>query len=81
MCNEELENVKKEPMSFQELRQRLKHIAGLCWGLSIDLANEIQLREEITSENARLQAVNDGLQREVQRLSKELYQRNYRRKK
>lgn len=34
-----------EPLKFPELRERLKHIAGLCWGLSIDLQNEIELRE------------------------------------
>lgn len=71
----------RKPLSFEELRYRLKHIAGLCWGLSIDLANEIQLREETASENARLQAENDGLQKEVQRLSKELYFKNYHSKK
>lgn len=42
------------PMTFQELRERLKHIAVLCTGLSIDLANEIQMREDLTEENERL---------------------------
>ncbi len=41
------------PLSFEELRARLKHIAGLCWGLSIDLANEIQLRKETESKIAK----------------------------
>lgn len=61
--NEEL----NQPMTFEILRQRLKHIAVLCWGLSIDLANEIQLREETVIER-------DNLRREVKRLAGEIYQ-------
>ncbi len=64
--NEEL----NQPMTFVILRQRLKHIAVLCWSLSIDLANEIQLREEAISER-------DNLRREVKRLSSEIYQLKY----
>ena len=41
-------------MSFAELRERLKHIAGLCAGLSIDLSNEIQTRDNLIAENKRL---------------------------
>ena len=48
------EEEKREPMTFEELRKRLKHIAVLCWGLSIDLANEIQLRELLLEENKDL---------------------------
>lgn len=36
-----------QPLKFPELRERLKHIASLCWGLSIDLQNEIELRETL----------------------------------
>lgn len=53
--------VTREPMTFEELRGRLKHIAGLCYGLSIDLANEIELREKLQKENAALRAANKGL--------------------
>lgn len=42
-------------MTVKEIRERLKHIAGLCYGLSADL----QYLEE---ENARLKADNAGLQ-------------------
>lgn len=42
------------PMTFAELRERLKHIAVCCIGLSIDLANEIQTRETLAAENKRL---------------------------
>lgn len=42
------------PMTFAELRERLKHIAVLCIGLSIDLSNEIQTRDNLTAENERL---------------------------
>jgi hypothetical protein len=41
-------------MTFAELRERLKHIAVLCIGLSIDLANEIQIRDNLTAENKQL---------------------------
>lgn len=37
--------IHRQPLKFPELRERLKHIASLCWGLSIDLQNEIELRE------------------------------------
>ena len=47
---------KSKPMNFQQLRERLKHIAGLCWGLSIDLQNEIEYREELEKEVKRLRA-------------------------
>ena len=42
------------PMTLAELRERLKHIAVCCSGLSIDLANEITLREQLTAENEQL---------------------------
>lgn len=40
-------DIHSEPLKYQELRQRLKHIASLCWGLSIDLQNEIEYRETL----------------------------------
>ncbi len=42
------------PMTLAELRERLKHIAVCCSGLSIDLANEITLREQLAAENEQL---------------------------
>ncbi len=39
--------IHRQPLKFPELRERLKHIASLCWGLSIDLQNEIELRETL----------------------------------
>ncbi|MDE7305944.1 MAG: hypothetical protein K2N33_00990 [Clostridia bacterium] len=66
-----------EPMTFVELRKRLKHIEILCCSLSIDLANEIQLREKTVNECAMLRAENDGLQKETQRLSSKLYHKDY----
>lgn len=41
-------------MTVKEIRERLKHIAGLCYGLSADL-------QYLEIENARLKADNDGL--------------------
>ena len=48
----------KEPelLTFDDLRQRLKSIATLCIGLSIDLNNEIQLRDELIAEIDRLRS-------------------------
>lgn len=42
-------------MTIQELRERLKHIAGLCYGLSSDLSNAYK-------ENMRLKEENEGIQ-------------------
>lgn len=46
----------RKPMTVKELQQRLKHIAGLCWGLSIDLNNEIERNERQAAEIKNLQA-------------------------
>ncbi len=49
---EEITNqISKEPLNLQELRNRLKHIAGLCWGLSIDITNELEERDNLKIEN------------------------------
>ena len=45
-----------EPMTLEELKNRLKHIATLCWGLSIDLTKEITERERLRKENKELRA-------------------------
>jgi len=50
----EAKDVKSKPLTIEELRQRLKHIAGLCWGLSVDLANELEEREKLKFENKKL---------------------------
>lgn len=42
------------PMTLEELRGRLKHIATLCIGLSIDLSNEIELRQRLEKETEKL---------------------------
>ena len=70
----EEENVKNKPMTFKDLRQRLKHIAGLCWGLSIDLQNEIELNNQLKTDNEALKAENKVL-------NHRLRCRNYHRKK
>mgnify|MGYP006990136712 CR=1 FL=1 len=55
----------RRPLSLEQLRQRLKHIAGLCWGLSIDIHNEIERNEALKSENKRLQDEINGLRAEL----------------
>lgn len=42
------------PMTLAELRERLKYIAVLVMGLSIDLNGEIALRERLEVENKEL---------------------------
>lgn len=44
-------SIDRTPLTLEELRQRLKHIAGLCWGLSIDIANELEERDNLKTEN------------------------------
>lgn len=58
----------RRPLSLEQLRQRLKHIAGLCWGLSIDIHNEIERNEALKSENKRLQDEINGLRAELKLL-------------
>jgi len=45
-----------QPMTVEELRNRLKHIATLCWGLSIDLSKEMAEHERVRKENEELRA-------------------------
>ena len=59
---------KSKPMNFQQLRERLKHIAGFCWGLSIDLANEIERRDNLLAECDRLKNENTALLNEIREL-------------
>lgn len=44
----------RNPLTVEELRNRLKHIATLCWGLSIDLSTEMSECERVRKENAKL---------------------------
>ncbi len=55
----------RAPLTLEQLRQRLKHIAGLCWGLSIDIYNEIERNEALKNENKRLQDEINGLRAEL----------------
>lgn len=72
---------KREPMTFESLRGRLKEIAGLCWGLSIDLANEIEEREKVVSECDALKQELEGLRRECSRYAKATGNYKYKRRK
>ena len=49
--DEIVNQISKEPLTLEELRNRLKHIAGLCWGLSIDISNELKERDNLKIEN------------------------------
>ena len=55
----------RAPLTLEQLRQRLKHIAGLCWGLSIDINNEFARNEALQKENKRLQDEINGLRAEL----------------
>lgn len=48
-------------MSVVELRERLKHIAGLCYGLSSDLSLLTERNAELLAENETLKAERDRL--------------------
>lgn len=43
-------------MTVKEIREQLKHIAGLCYGLSADLSS-------LSAENASLKIENEGLEK------------------
>lgn len=55
----------RAPLTLEQLRQRLKHIAVLCWGLSIDINNEFARNEALQKENKRLQDEINGLRAEL----------------
>lgn len=65
------------PLTMVELRQRLKHIASLCWGLSIDLQNEFDYRNRLVSENNRLTSENSNLLEENKKLTAIVYNRKH----
>ena len=49
--DEIVNQIPKEPLTLAELQARFKHIAGLCWGLSIDITNELEERDNLKIEN------------------------------
>lgn len=52
-------------MTVKEIRERLKHIAGLCYGLSADLSS-------LAAENARLKGDNNGLEKSLKECQQRL---------
>ena len=69
------------PLTLEQLRQRLKHIAGLCWGLSIDINNECTRNEALQKENNRLQDEITGLRAELKLVRSREHCREYQRKR
>lgn len=65
-------NGNRAPLTIKELRARLKHIAGLCWGLSIDLTNEIERNAAIIAEFDQQEAENAELRKQLEAARKEL---------
>lgn len=66
------DEISRPPLTLKELRERVKHIAGLCWGLSIDLQNEIERNAAITAEFKRLEAENAEINGQLSEALKEL---------
>ncbi len=65
--------IHSKPLTFKQLSERLKHIAGLCWGLSIDLQNEIKYRHALEAERERLEDENKALRAELRELSQKAH--------
>lgn len=65
-------NGNRAPLTIKELQARLKHIAGLCWGLSIDLTNEIESKAAIIAEFDQQEAANAELRKQLEAARKEL---------
>lgn len=65
-------NGNRAPLTIKELQARLKHIAGLCWGLSIDLTNEIESKAAIIAEFDKQEAENAELRKQLETARKEL---------
>lgn len=66
------EEIHRPPLTVKELRQRLKHIAGLCWGLSIDLNNEIERNAAIIAEFEQQETENAELKTQLEAAQNEL---------
>lgn len=85
---------KIKPIKLEELREHLKHIACLCWGLSIDIESsrkELQKVDGLNAENKRLKGIIENLNVQFKQLKTEYekerkaiynrqYGREYRRK-
>lgn len=71
----------RAPLTLAQLRERLKHIAGLCWGLSIDINNECARNEALQKENKRLQDEITGLRAELKLVRSREHCREYQRKR
>lgn len=69
------------PLTLAQLRERLKHIAGLCWGLSIDVNNECARNETLQKENKRLQDEITSLRAELKLVRSREHCREYQRKR
>lgn len=65
-------NGNRAPLTIKELQARLKHIAGLCWGLSIDLTNEIESKAAIIAEFEQQETENAELRKQLEAARKEL---------
>ncbi|MGN0817605.1 MAG: hypothetical protein ACI4L9_01430 [Candidatus Coproplasma sp.] len=65
-------NGNRAPLTIKELQERLKHIAGLCWGLSIDLTNEIESKAAIIAEFEQQETENAELRKQLEAVRKEL---------
>lgn len=59
MClyGEEYEERSEEPLTSGELKERLKHIAGLCWGLVCDIGT-MDIENKVLQERV-VQLVNE----------------------
>ena len=78
---------KSKPISLDELRERLKHIACLCWGLSIDIESsrkELQKIDVLNAKNESLKCIIENLNIQFKQLKTEyekerkaIYNRQY----
>ncbi len=68
-------------MSVEELRKRLKHIAGLCYGLSLDLALLQEENERLLTDNQGLIALLAARDREIEKMRKAVVARQWYAKK
>ena len=55
-------------MTVEELRKRLKHIAGLCYGLSLDLKLLEEENQRLLNDNNGLISLLDARDKEIERM-------------